>query len=442
MVIQPMPIVADIDFEAEDGAMAIGLKDRLGDMGPLPPLQGSFTGSYALALGDLLHAPVAADGWGPAATEPYLALRTYRTRWPQGGLATLPLTPSLATGATMFAPFDTIPPVRVLALWYRGPFGEPRRLENACEDPMPAPVAAAGRTRVLAAPLKRPSLDNGEVPPGPPPPAIVPGDVERVCAVPPPATPTPPPTTTDVASPPPVPTESPTVTKPPTATTTSTVEPTATRPPGPIYLPIALSEPQCRPQPPRLDVLLVLDASTSMRELTRAGRPKIDAAVAAAHDFLARLNLSMDGDHAGLVSFNAVATLDSPLTADRTALDAALARVALAQFTRIDLGLDAAAAELAGPRRRVDATAAVILLTDGRSNPVPVSEAERAAGVVKAAGARLFTIGLGQDVDAEALRAMASQAADYFEAPDGEDLGAIYGAISTALPCAPYPYWP
>ncbi|MFN8424536.1 MAG: vWA domain-containing protein, partial [Anaerolineae bacterium] len=446
--IHPMPIGADIAM-ASDGSLAVGLKDRLGDMvppggsigegvvqSPLDPL------IFGVALGDVLYAPRAADGWLPADPYHYFPFRPFWPRWPQGGMAAMGISDTIAMSSL---DVDTEGGGNAIwhqrALWLTGTSTLPARQEYGCELSRQQLASPLGR-RVIAAPQSRPAADN-EI-------AFkmvsAPGDVELLCA--PTVHPTPTLTKTPLISPTPSSTRtpSPTRTQTPTPTDTATETPTAppspTHEPAPIYLPITLTEPRCLPIHPKLDILLVLDASTSMRELTRAGRPKIDAAVAAARDFLTRLNLAPNGDRAGLVSFNAAATLDSPLTADRAALDAALGRVALAQFTRIDLGLDAAAAELAGPRRRADATAAVILLTDGRSNPVPVSEAERAAGVVKAAGARLFTIGLGQDVDAEALRAMASQAADYFEAPDGEDLGAIYGSISAALPCAPYSYWP
>ncbi|MBK6768170.1 MAG: VWA domain-containing protein [Ardenticatenales bacterium] len=465
MNVHPMPILADIGFAA-DGALLLGLKDRLGDMvapdatafegpGLNPPSIGNGP-DVGVALGDVLYAPVQDGGWQPPDHTRFHPAARIQENWAQGGLATLPTTDTLVAGATRFDQRAGIYNIGgQVALWYPlyAHAKVPTRIELACLGPtQPQPIAARSN-RVHAAPLGiplgmplgMPLRDDGE--PGSVmfiAPAV--GDVEVVC--PPVVHPTATPSPTPLISPTPSSTRTPSPTRTVTPTPTDTPPPTATptpsptRTPAPIHLPIALSEPACVPVPPRLDILLVLDASTSMRDLTRAGRPKIDAAVAAARDFIARLNLAADGDHAALVTFNAGATLDAPLTADRATLDGALDRVALAQLTRIDLGLDAAAAELTSARRRADATAAVVLLTDGRSNPVPVSEAERAAEGVKAAGARLFTIGLGQDVDREALGRMASGPNDYFEAPDGEDLTAIYGAIARALPCAPYRNWP
>jgi len=452
----PMPILSDIDIDAS-GGLVLGLKDRLGDMvhpsaiiigrqGQLPiPEQGVDAG---VALGELLYAPSSVDGWSAPDAARFHASDANGSTWLQGGLTTIGITDVIVAGATRYTRGGQGPSRdeffvgEAIANWRSPRSPDVNRHEHACAIPTnPRPLAAAGRL-AHAASLTRPFADNElgvEIPESP-------GDVELLCA--PTVHPTPSPSPTPVISPTPsatrTPSSTPTVTPVPTdtATPSPTTMPSPTRVPGPVYLPIAVSEPPCLPIRPILDVILILDASTSMADLTRAGRPKIDAAIAAARDFVARLALAANGDHAALVAFNVAATLEAPLTFDRAALDAALDGIALAQFTRIDLGLDAAAAELASGRRRPGATAAVILLTDGRSNPVPVSEAERAAEAVKATGARLFTIGLGQDLDADALRRMASRPADYFEAPDGEDLAAIYEVIAAALPCPPYAHWP
>jgi len=454
--VHPMPILSDIGF-ASDGSLLLGLKDRLGDMvvpngvvGEVSRARPEPVGApvIGVALGDLLAAAPNDGGWlAPDHTRFHPGSRI-ESHWHQGGLAALGIADTLVAGATRYEQRESVLVGVPNAVWYSRAAQVPIRQELACLSPDQPQPLVAHRGRVIAAPLGSPVQDNGE--PGIPrggvfvPPS--PGDVELLCA--PTVYPTPSPSPTPLISPTPSATRTPAPTRTltPTPTTTHTPSPTATpsptRVPGPVYLPIAVSEPPCLPIRPTLDVILILDASTSMADLTRAGRPKIDAAIAAARDFVARLALAADGDHAALVAFNADATLLAPLTDDRPALDAALDGIALAQFTRIDLGLDAATAELASVRRRPGATAAVILLTDGRSNPVPVSEAERAAEAVKATGARLFTIGLGQDLDADALRRMASRPADYFEAPDGEDLAAIYEVIAAALPCPPYAHWP
>lgn len=82
-----------------------------------------------------------------------------------------------------------------------------------------------------------------------------------------------------------------------------------------------------------------------------------------------------------------------------------------------------------------------VMQTDGRSNPRPASEAVARAGEAKAAGVTVFTIGLGADIDVEALAAIASRPAWYYGAPDGEALAEIYRAIAVALPCPVGVFW-
>jgi hypothetical protein len=83
----------------------------------------------------------------------------------------------------------------------------------------------------------------------------------------------------------------------------------------------------------------------------------------------------------------------------------------------------------------------MIVLTDGRANPVPVEVALAEARQAKAAGVALFTIGLGADLDFEALAAMASRPEFFYAAPDGEALAGIYRGIAVAIPCAPEQFW-
>ncbi|MCE7939883.1 MAG: VWA domain-containing protein, partial [Chloroflexi bacterium CFX6] len=143
--------------------------------------------------------------------------------------------------------------------------------------------------------------------------------VPEPCAVPPTPTPepptsTPPPTDTPEPTPTPTPTSTP---APPTPTPPPpTPLPTATPKPAPIYLPLVVRE-QCRPDKARADIVLVLDASSSMLEPTRSGRPKLAAAAEAARLFVDRLDFAPDAagkaDQAALVVFNRAATTLVPL---------------------------------------------------------------------------------------------------------------------------------
>lgn len=231
----------------------------------------------------------------------------------------------------------------------------------------------------------------------------------------------------------------PSPTKADTPTTTPSATPTATRQPQPVLLPVLLRE-RCIPDMQRMDVVLVIDASSSMLELTSGSRTKLSVAIEAVRYFLDQLQLSQ-GDQAAIVSFNSDAVLRSPLTANRDALDQALAAIRTDQFTRIDLGIAAGAAELRSSRHLLSNTPVIITLTDGRANPVPVSEAEAQARAAKNDGVELFTIGLGSDLDTESLRRMASRPEYFYLTPDANALAGIYKAIAVAIPCPANAFW-
>lgn len=240
----------------------------------------------------------------------------------------------------------------------------------------------------------------------------------------------------------PTPTATPWPTPTATRTATSTARPTATPAPSatssptapPVftaYLPMAASE-RCQGVRARADVALVLDMSTSMQRRTSAGRAKADAARDAAWLFV---GLLQHGDRAAVVGFNNTAWLEQGLTADRQAAQAALARLPgrMAEGTRLDLAIIQGASTGAG---------VVVLLTDGLPNHVPFPPGGRqedtvlsAARAAKAAGARLYTIGLGSpgDVLDDLLREVASSPGDAYDAPDGEDLAGIYRQIASRV---------
>ncbi|MEO8082631.1 MAG: VWA domain-containing protein [Ardenticatenales bacterium] len=245
------------------------------------------------------------------------------------------------------------------------------------------------------------------------------------------------------ASPTVVPGITPSATPIPTRTPTfaPTPTPTATRPPRPIYLPLAVDE-HCEKGLSPLAVVLVLDTSSSMSALTRAGRTKLDAAVDAARALLDRLDLqASDGgapsrDRASIVSFDSAARVDESFTAVRGPLDLALDRLRQGNGTRIDLGLAAAAAELLGVPDEPNLVRAAIVLTDGRPTGTTDEAVVTAADGLKATGAVVYTIGLGDDVDAALLERVATGAAQRLLAPDAEDLARIYRDIARELPCA------
>lgn len=242
------------------------------------------------------------------------------------------------------------------------------------------------------------------------------------------------------------PTDTPTATSTSTASSTPTPAPTdtptatPTRVPPDLYLPIALTE-RCDAERRAADVVLVLDASTSMLEDAGGGITKMAASLAAARVFLDQLQLAAGRDRAAIVSFNAQARIVQGLTQDRAALESALGAIVLAQQTCLPCAVDTAEAALdlgsAGDRVR---TKTMILLTDGRSNPRPVAEAVERAALAKSRGVLIFTIGIGQELDVDALREMATEEQFFFQSPDAGDLERIYLEIASLIPCPAF--WP
>jgi uncharacterized protein YegL len=240
-----------------------------------------------------------------------------------------------------------------------------------------------------------------------------------------PSSPTPSPTPTSS------PTASSTATTTPSATTTATAtpatpSPTATPTTHRVFLPIVSTAPPCPVRHLHADVVLVLDASSSM---TGA---KLAAAKGAALAFIDALQLP--NDQVGVVAFSQTATLLSPLTGDAGALGVAISALAPSPGTRIDAGLSAAWEELRGDRRRPGNAPVLIVLTDGRQAEAPEA-AQAVAAAARAAGVTIYSIGLGADVDALYLVDLAASPSRYFFAPDGDALAGIYRDIALLVPC-------
>lgn len=233
----------------------------------------------------------------------------------------------------------------------------------------------------------------------------------------------------EVGAPSPTPGPSPTTGPSPTASNTPTPSPT----PRPIYLPWLRRE-HCPKRIQRADVVLVVDTSDSMLDVSRAGRTKLAAAVEAAGRFVRLMDYGA-GDSTAVVAFNADALPRLPLSRDRSAILAALDRLPQASGTRIDLGLLAAGQVLAGTERNAANAAVVILLTDGRPTGTSTAAVLAAAEALHRSGAIVYSIGLGQDLDAALLGAIAREPERLLLAPDAEDLAQVYEQIARTLPC-------
>jgi Ca-activated chloride channel family protein len=202
---------------------------------------------------------------------------------------------------------------------------------------------------------------------------------------------------------------------------------------------IALLAAAARPQwvgPPQAQqrsgraLMLAVDLSGSMRteDMELAGQPvsRFGAVEAIAGDFIDRRH----GDEMGLILFGSQAFLVTPLTSDLSAVKAQLqgAAVGLAgSETAIGDAIAVAVKRLSALPQQARV---VILLTDGVNNAGNISPGE-AARAAKAAGVRIYTIGIG----AKMLTKIAEETGGrFFRATDSRELADAYRTISALEP--------
>ncbi|MEI7035716.1 VWA domain-containing protein [Fulvimonas yonginensis] len=199
-------------------------------------------------------------------------------------------------------------------------------------------------------------------------------------------------------------------------------------------------------------MLLAIDLSGSMRtdDMQLAGQAvsRFEAVEAIASDFIARRG----GDELGLVMFGSRAFLVTPLTYDLDAVRAQLqgAAVGLAGTeTAIGDAIAVAVKRLAGLPQQARV---LVLLTDGVNNAGNIAP-EQAAAAARAAGVRIYTIGIGAtqmrvpdffgmrlvnpsaDLDEAMLTRIANETGGrFFRATDTHELAAAYRAIDALEP--------
>lgn len=226
---------------------------------------------------------------------------------------------------------------------------------------------------------------------------------------------------------------------------------------GWLCLIVAAARPQWvgPPQPQQRSgraMMLAVDLSGSMRleDMQLAGQSvsRFGAVEAIASDFIARRT----GDEMGLILFGTRAFLVTPLTYDLGAVSAQLqgATVGLAG-TETAIG-DAIAVAVKRLSSQPEDARVLVLLTDGVNNAGNIAPLD-AAHAAKAAGVRIYTIGVGAtemrvpdffgsrvvnpsaDLDEGMLRSLATQTGGrYFRATDTSELAAAYHAIDALEP--------
>ncbi len=215
--------------------------------------------------------------------------------------------------------------------------------------------------------------------------------------------------------------------------------------------PQSLGPPQAQQRSGRA-VMLAVDLSGSMRtpdmELAGQSVSRFEAVEAIAGDFISRRS----GDEMGLILFGSQAFLVTPLTYDLSAVRAQLqgAAVGLAG-SQTAIG-DAIAVAVKRLSALPEQARVLVLLTDGVNNAGSITPRE-AARAAKAAGVRIYTIGIGAtqmrvpgffgmqivnpsaDLDAGMLTAIAKETGGrFFRATDSRELAEAYRAINALEP--------
>ena len=199
-------------------------------------------------------------------------------------------------------------------------------------------------------------------------------------------------------------------------------------------------------------MMMAVDLSGSMRtpDMQLAGQPvsRYGAVEAIASDFISRRH----GDEMGLILFGSQAYLVTPLTYDLSAVRAQLrtATVGLAgSQTAIGDAIAVAVKRLSG---LPEAARVLVLLTDGVNNAGSIAPPE-AARAAKAAGVRIYAIGIGAnamqvpgffglqvvnpsaDLDADMLKTITAETGGrFFRATDSSELAEAYRTISALEP--------
>ena len=199
-------------------------------------------------------------------------------------------------------------------------------------------------------------------------------------------------------------------------------------------------------------MMMAVDLSGSMRtpDMQLAGQAvsRFAAVEAIAGDFISRRR----GDEMGLILFGNQAYLVTPLTYDLSAVSAQLRTSAVGLAgTQTAIG-DAIAVAVKRLSRLPEAARVLVLLTDGVNNAGSIAPRE-AARAAKAAGVRIYAIGIGAtqmqvpgffgmqvvnpsaDLDADMLTAITKETGGrFFRATDSGELADAYRAIDALEP--------
>ena len=185
-----------------------------------------------------------------------------------------------------------------------------------------------------------------------------------------------------------------------------------------------------------IDIVLVLDTSTSMRQPVLDGDSRLEIAQRVLRSFVAE----RETDRLGLVAFRSRSFVLSPLTVDYSAFQSLVDSaddLDLPNGTAIGLALTDAINLLRDSKAE---SRIVILLSDGENNR-PEVEPDEAARIARALGVRIYTIGVTRaagesaftpfQLNETALRTIADLTDGRYFPATPETLGDVYDAIDS-----------
>ncbi len=186
------------------------------------------------------------------------------------------------------------------------------------------------------------------------------------------------------------------------------------------------------------DIAIAIDLSGSMNNDNDAPPEPISSVLKAAGSFASRLR---SNDQATLVTFATDAIINKTLTGDVAGVAKAIAALTIDPeeergSTNTGDALKRAGEELNSIRHSDEARRVLVLLTDGLAtapDPEPETYALEAATAVKATGIDIFAIGLGQNVNMDFVRKVATAENQAYAAVSTAQIDGIYKNITAAL---------
>ncbi len=186
------------------------------------------------------------------------------------------------------------------------------------------------------------------------------------------------------------------------------------------------------------DVLLAIDVSGSMNDDGKNPPEPLTSVKQAAERFVNRLG---GEDQVGVATFATKSQLASPLSSEKSIAAKVIAGLGISPAeesgsTNTGEGLATAGNELISERHNSDARKVLVILTDGLATAPEEKPEEYALAVaneIKNADIEIYAIGLGERVNMDFVKAVATSPDYAYQALNSGDVDRIYQTVTTSL---------